>query len=96
MLIPVLIVSSLVHICSVTVPVLLTVDFVTIANLLIILRISILLLIASDNIALPFEVRMLFFLSILKLFMFMLDLDVSTLINLIVPFEYIQCDAPKS
>jgi hypothetical protein len=28
--------------------------------------------------------------------MFMLDLDVSTLINLIVPFEYIQCDAPKS
>jgi hypothetical protein len=44
---------------------------------------------------LPFVVRMLFFLNILKLFMFMLDLDVSTLINFIVPFEHFECDAPK-
>jgi len=28
--------------------------------------------------------------------MFMLDLDLSTLINFIVPFEYIECDAAKS
>ena len=68
-------------------------------SILVVLRIGILLLIYSNYLKLFF--KSILFMTFLKTFLYLLDIDISSLIHFIVPFdlflfEPIQCDSPKA